>query len=189
VLAGAAYALVPPLDARVTGTAVDEPVARVLVTTGAADADGVGARVATALHAALPDLEIKLVVGPWGARDVPRGVVPVRAPDGLAPEIASASIVVTAGGVALLESCLLGRPIVALALAENQRQAVFGLEREGAVLVATPESAAPVVSVLVGDVRRRLALASAARASINGDGAVRVVDMLEQLASRTRCGR
>ena len=64
---------------------------------------------------------------------MPRGVVAVRAPDGLAAELAAASLVVTAGGVALLEACLLGRPIVALALAGNQRQAVYGLEREGAV--------------------------------------------------------
>ena len=49
----------------------------------------------------------------------------------------------TAGGVALLESCVLGRPIVALALAANQRQAVHGLEREGAVVVATPGKPPP----------------------------------------------
>ena len=37
----------------------------------------------------------------------------------------------TAGGVTLLEACLLGRPIVALALADNQRQAVHGLDARG----------------------------------------------------------
>ena len=62
------------------------------------------------------------------------------APDGLADELAAARIVVTAGGVTMLEACLLGRPVVALALADNQRQAVSGLEREGAVMVATPET-------------------------------------------------
>ena len=56
--------------------------------------------------------------------------------------MAAAGIVVTAGGVALLEACLLGRPIVALALAGNQRQAVVGLERDDAVMVATPETVA-----------------------------------------------
>ena len=84
------------------------------------------------------------MVGPWGATDVPPGVVAVYAPDGLAPELAAASIVVTAGGVALLEACLLGRPIVALALAENQRQAVHGLGRDHAVVVATAGPVRPM---------------------------------------------
>jgi len=189
VLAGSSYALVPPLEARVIAAEVSEPVDRVLVTTGAADAGGIGARVATAIVAALPDVEVRLVVGPWGAPDVPAGVVPVHAPEGLAPELAAAGIVVTAGGVALLEACLLGRPIVALALAGNQRQAVAGLERESAVEVATPETAAEAVVALVKDEYRRLALARAARVAINGEGAGLVVDMLEQLTSRASATR
>jgi spore coat polysaccharide biosynthesis predicted glycosyltransferase SpsG len=124
------------------------------------------------------------VVGPWGATDVPTGVVPVHAPDGLAFELAAAGIVVTAGGVALLEACLLGRPVVALALAGNQRQAVFGLERESSVMVATTETVAGAVTALVKDDHRRIALARAARVSITGDGAARVVDVLEQLMAR-----
>ena len=188
VLAGAAYALVPMPDAGVIETAIDTEVGRVLVTTGAADADGIGARIAAALvadvGAARPGMEIRLVVGPWGSPDVPDGVTAVHAPGGLARELAAASVVVSAGGVALLESCLLGRPIVALALAENQRQAVSGLEREGAVMVATPESAAGAVAALVDDRSRRVALSDSARSVIDGKGAARVADTLEQLVAR-----
>ena len=89
VLAGAAYALVPVPDDPPFEASVDE-VERVLVTTGAADSGGAGARIATALASSLdetrPEVEIRLVVGPWGARDVPAGVVPVHAPNGLARE-------------------------------------------------------------------------------------------------------
>jgi spore coat polysaccharide biosynthesis predicted glycosyltransferase SpsG len=184
VLAGSAYALVPPLEARVIEAPVDLAVDRVLVTTGAADAGGIGAEIAAALAAVLPDVEVRLVVGPWGATDVPPGVVPVHAPDGLAFELAAAGIVVTAGGVALLEACLLGRPVVALARAGNQRQAVIGLGRESSVRVATPETVAGAVTALVKDDHHRIALARAARVSISGDGAARVVDMLEQLMAR-----
>ena len=187
VLAGAAYALVPEAGAELI-TSADGDVTRVLVTTGAADAAGAGARIAAALHAALlptrPDIEIRLVVGPWGADDVPRGVVAVHAPGGLAPELAAASIVVTAGGVALLEACRLGRPIVALALADNQRQAVRGLEQARAVLVANPDTAAGSVLALVDDPSRRIALALAARSAVDGKGATRVADTIEQLGSR-----
>jgi spore coat polysaccharide biosynthesis predicted glycosyltransferase SpsG len=189
VLAGAAYALVPDPRGGVIEVPVVEPVSRVLVTTGAADAEGFGVRiaqslVASALTVGACPVEIRLVVGPWGASEVPCGVVPVIAPDGLAGELAAASVVVTAGGVSLLESCRLGRPIVALALADNQRQAVFGLEQEGAVVVATPETVAAAVLALVDDRGLRLALSSAARSAIDGKGAARVADMLEQLMSR-----
>jgi UDP-2,4-diacetamido-2,4,6-trideoxy-beta-L-altropyranose hydrolase len=189
VLAGAAYALVPEPDLTVVEAAPADPVERVLVTTGAADTEGVGARVAGALAArgftsCGAPLEIRLVVGPWGAPDVPCGVSAVVAPDGLAYELASASVVVTAGGVSLLESCRFGRPTVALALAENQRQAVYGLERAGAVLVATPDTAADAVRSLMEDRNRRIAISTAARAAIDGKGAARVADTLEQLLSR-----
>ena len=125
VLAGSAYALVPPLDARVIEAPVDAPVDRVLVTTGAADAGGIGARDRrVARRRASPTWRCGSSSGPGARPTFPRGVVPVHAPDGLAVELAAAGIVVTAGGVALLEACVLGRPIVALALAGNQRQAV-----------------------------------------------------------------
>jgi spore coat polysaccharide biosynthesis predicted glycosyltransferase SpsG len=183
VLAGATYALVPRPEVPVREAAIDEPVRRVLVTTGAADAAGVGAGIAGTLVAALSDIEVRLVVGPWGATEVPAGVIPVHAPDGLAREIGAAGVVVTAGGVALLEACLFGRPIVALALAANQRQAVHGLDRERAVVVATPDTVADAVAALVADSARRLELATAARRAVDGRGAHRVVDTLEHLAA------
>ena len=187
VLAGAAYALVAVADDHPFETSVDE-VERVLVTTGAADSSGADARIATALASSLdetrPEVEVRLVIGPWGARDVPAGVVPVHAPDGLARELAAAQVVVTAGGVALLESCVLGRPTVALALAENQRQAVRGLEHAHAVLSATPETVVETVMTLIDDRSRRIALGVAARSAIDGKGATRIADTIEQLVSR-----
>jgi len=183
VLAGASYALVPPADPALPATPPDAPVSRVLVTTGAADAAGVGAQIAHELAARVPaGAEVRLVVGPWGDGTVPDGVVAVRTPDGLAAELALASIVVTAGGVTLLEACRLGRPVVALALADNQRQAVQGLERVRAVVAATPETAADAVHRLAGDPVRRAVFAAAARTAVDGRGAARVVDVLEQLA-------
>jgi spore coat polysaccharide biosynthesis predicted glycosyltransferase SpsG len=189
VLAGAAYALVPDPEPDTIEAVVGEPVERVLVTMGAADANGVGAAIADTLAACgltagAGPVEIRLVVGPWGASAVPSGVLRVWAPDGLARELAGASIVVTAGGVSLLESCRLGRPIVALALADNQRQAVDGLAAEGAVIVATPQTVVDAVRSLVDDRHHRLALSAAARSAIDGKGAARIADTLEQLASR-----
>jgi spore coat polysaccharide biosynthesis predicted glycosyltransferase SpsG len=184
VLAGAAYALVPVADPHVPVIEADAPVGRVLVTTGAADDRGIGAQVAAAVLAAEPGLEVRLVVGPWGSDVVPSGVVAVRSPDGLTDELAAASIVVTAGGVTMLEACRLARPVIALELALNQRRAVSGLAREGAVVPATPESAAPAVSELAHDRGRRLALGTAAGAAIDGKGATRIADAIEQVVNQ-----
>jgi len=63
-------------------------------------------------------------------------------------------------------------------------QAVFGLEREGAVTAATPEAVPDVVGTLLADRSRRIELANAARSAIDGKGPTRVVDVLEQLVSR-----
>lgn len=181
VLAGAAYALVAHTCARVGATAVDAPVERVLITMGAADAEGVGAGVAAAVLAASTGVEVRLVVGPWGAKTVPDGVDSVVAPDGLVGELAAAGVVVTAGGVTMLEACRLGRPVVALALAANQEQAVAGLACDGAVVLATPTTVAAEVGALIRDRSRRFELATAASAAVDGKGATRVADAIEQL--------
>ena len=82
VLAGAAYALVPAAATRVCPSSRRRPVERVLVTTGAADAGGVGARSLAAslclVHGPWPAVEVRLVVGEWGSAAVPPGVVVVN---------------------------------------------------------------------------------------------------------------
>lgn len=180
VLAGASYALVPVPATEVVSPG--EPVGRILVTTGAADESGVGAQLAAVASAVAPESEVRLVVGPWGSTATPAGVVAVHAPTGLSREMASASIVVTAGGVALLEACALGRPIIAVAVAENQRQAVQGLADANAVLAATVATSGDAVRRLVRDAGTRLELGAAARAAIDGKGPARVVDVIEELA-------
>jgi len=93
-------------------------------------------------------------------------------------------VVVTAGGVTMLEACRLGRPVVALALAANQEQAVAGLACDGAVVLATATTVAAEVGALIRDRTRRFELATAASAAVDGKGATRVVDAIEQLTSR-----
>ncbi|MDZ4826251.1 MAG: hypothetical protein SGJ13_07270 [Actinomycetota bacterium] len=178
VLAGAQYALVAVPQTRVAVVDVRGAVTRVLVTTGAADAVGIGARIAAAVHAAQPEVDVRLVVGPWGATAVPDGVTGIVAPPTLADELAAAPIVVTAGGVSMLEACALGRAVVAVAIAENQRVAVDALTASGAVAPAAVDTVASVVAELVSDPVRRVALAAAAREAIDGRGPQRVAEEL-----------
>jgi spore coat polysaccharide biosynthesis predicted glycosyltransferase SpsG len=95
--------------------------------------------------------------------------------------MAPASIVVTAGGVALLESCALGRPTIAVVLADNQRQAVTGLADAGAVVAATPATVGDAVRRLIDDASERDALGDTARVALDGKGPARVVDVIEEL--------
>jgi spore coat polysaccharide biosynthesis predicted glycosyltransferase SpsG len=180
VLAGAAFALVSvPAAAAVACT---DPVRRVLVTTGAADEAGVGAQLAATVRSVAPNVEVRLVVGPWGSTEVPSGVVPVHARAGLTDEMAAASIVVTAGGVALLESCALGRPTIAVPIADNQRQAVAGLADASAIVAATPATVGDAIRRLIGDASERNALGALARVVLDGKGPARVVDAIEELS-------
>lgn len=181
VLAGPDYIpldhAVALLSPRPVGPAVDV----VLVATGAADTAGAGAGMAAALVALLPATEVRMAVGRWSAPTVPPGVVPVRTETGLGPALAGADVVVTAAGVTLLESLALGRPTVAVVLAENQRQAAAGAEAVGAAIVTDVHDAATAAAALAGDLEGRRSLSAAARHLVDGRGARRVAEAILDL--------
>jgi spore coat polysaccharide biosynthesis predicted glycosyltransferase SpsG len=177
VLRGSAYALVmPAADARGGGPA--RTVRRVMVSTGASDAIGIGAVIASDLAALLTDADIRLIVGPWGRGEPVGRVTTVHAPHGLDAEIASSDLVVTAGGVTLLEALQVGKPTVGVITAENQRRAVTAAAAAGAVLCSTSAEAARAASTLAEDYDARCALAAAARRHIDGNGPDRVAEEL-----------
>jgi UDP-2,4-diacetamido-2,4,6-trideoxy-beta-L-altropyranose hydrolase len=182
-LAGAPYALVDPALRNATTASVLGDVERVLVTTGAADETGTGAQIASDVAAALPRTNVRYVVGPWGSAGASPRVQLVRAPDGLAAELAAADIVVTAGGVTMLEACCLGRPTIGCSIASNQDRAVAGAAHSGAILAADQASAAHVAERLARDVGLRIRMSSSARALVDGQGATRVAAAVATIAS------
>lgn len=182
-IAGAPYALVDPALRAVRAVPVGEHVERVLVTTGASDERGIGAQIASEVAAALPRAHVRYVVGPWGSAGASPRVQLVRAPDGLDTELAAADIVVTAGGVTMLEACCLGRPTVAFSIASNQTRAVAGAANTGAVLAADALTAAQLAARLAQDAALRTRLSSAARALVDGQGATRVAAAIATIAS------
>lgn len=182
VLRGLRYALVDPDLVALTPAPVGDEVEVVLVSTGGADSAGTGAAVARAVHAARPEAEVRLVVGPWSSPEVPDGVKPVVAPAGLAGELAAADLVVTGAGVTLLEALALGRPTVAVLVAGNQRRYFDGLVAAGAVVGATSGDAAAAATRLAADAGERRRLSAAGPATIDGRGARRVADAVAALA-------
>jgi spore coat polysaccharide biosynthesis predicted glycosyltransferase SpsG len=174
VLAGPRYALVDPSLRTRPRRPVDDRAAAVLVMTGAADEGGVGAGIAAELASRLPEVDVRVVIGPWG-RGIPgKGVRSVEASASLIDILASVDLVVTAGGVTMIESLVLGRPTVAVVIAENQRAAVEDAVSAGAVVESSPADAPAVAQALAEDRQRRRRLAAAAATYVDGRGAERV---------------
>lgn len=190
LLAGANFSLIDPAICAIEGVPITDAVQRVLVTMGAADAAGVGADIAADLAAGRGvggGIDVRLVVGPWGADSVPMGVTGVFGPRTLVDELAHADIVVTAGGVTLLESLAMGRPTVVVPTADNQRANVAACVSAGAAVEATAASAATLARTLMYDVAQREAIAAAGRSLIDGRGAQRVAATIAERAA-TMCG-
>jgi len=182
VVAGAPYALVDPALRNLPCLPVKEVVQLVLVTTGGSDTDGYGTRVANALADSLPGVRIRQVVGPWGLGSSDTRIETVHAPDGLGPEIAAADMVVTAGGVTMLEACCLGRPVVAFSIAQGQGRALAGAAHVGAVVAVDVGSAAEVATRLARDVNARSRLSTSARILVDGQGSARVAAVIAGMA-------
>lgn len=180
VLAGALYALVG------SGLPSAAPEMRpattsILVTLGGSvDADRV-LDIAEALAAQLPGVAVRAVVGPWNTTSPRRHVDEIRTTDGLGPHLAEADVVVTAAGVTMLESLALGRPTVAVVVADNQQRAAAGVAAAGAADVVPVDRLTETALALARDPARRMALSHAARRLVDGRGPDRVA------AEITRC--
>ena len=148
---------------------------RVLVATGAADRDGVGARIAAAMHAAGPLLDVQLVVGPWGSDAVPEGVTALAGLRSLTAALQQADVVVTAGGVTLLEAVHLGRPCVTFVIVAQRAGEHRRGRGAGAAVVTDVERVAVVACALVDDAARRAELTAACLSSSSTETAMAAV--------------
>jgi len=157
-------------------------VERVLVTTGAGDADGAAAELAAAARASVPSARVRFVVGPYAQVEAPEGVEVVRGSTNLLDELLTADLALTAGGQTLLEAVACGTPTAAVEVAENQGRQIRQLEAAGAVeAVENTAGAEGVLSALAGDRRRRAELAIRGQEAVDGYGALRVAYRIARL--------
>jgi spore coat polysaccharide biosynthesis predicted glycosyltransferase SpsG len=118
----------------------------------------------------------------------------VSAPDGLAIELSQAAAAVVAGGVTLYEACALGVPVVGLAVTAAQHLTVRSMAIRGAVIDAgRPPSSGEVIArtadsiaKLLSDERLGRQYSKAARALVDGRGALRVAERLRRLMTKER---
>jgi spore coat polysaccharide biosynthesis predicted glycosyltransferase SpsG len=183
VLAGPQYAIIDPAIIDLPRRPIGE-VREILVATGGADESGTGAAISAAIrHSVPPAVRVRFARGPWSAEDLPEGVEIIRTDTGLADYLACSDLVITAGGVTLIESLALGRPTLALVLHANQERQALASSEAGAVAITTPTRAANDCRELLSDRQTRVALAAAATKLIDGRAAERVAFALVQAVS------
>lgn len=167
------------------GHPIEDQVRTVLVTLGGSDRAGFGAEMAGSLAERRRDVNVSHAPGPWSRRVRSAEVTTIEPSDGLACQLLDADVVVTAGGVTMLESLALGRPTVVVVTAVNQRaQASAVAAADAAVVLDAAEEVAAIVrsiSDVIDDPARRREMAARARALIDGRGACRVVEAILEL--------
>ena len=191
LLLGPRYAMVPPefLPLRNAVKARDGSVRRVLVFFGGSDPqDQTGKAVQALSSGELAQLDVDVVLG--SNHPDPDGVRAKAAARGrtlihenlqtLADVMASADMMIGAGGGTTWERCALGIPALAMAIAENQEGATDALAADGIQVTlpsgpwTTPEQWSAAIAELVGAPAKLSALAKKAFGVTDARGAARV---------------
>jgi spore coat polysaccharide biosynthesis predicted glycosyltransferase SpsG len=198
VLAGYPYA---PIRTSLRRLAADPPAAampaEVVVCFGGSDPEDVGARVVPAI-AAGGAWSTVAIVGPGYRGQLVELGDPVsstdlrvlRDPPDLDRRLAAASLVVSGAGTMKFELALLGRPMVLLAVVDDQLPvgppfaATGAAEYLGDGRTIDPEAVVAAVTRLMADEPARASMASRGRALVDGRGAERIAAAVLELASR-----
>jgi spore coat polysaccharide biosynthesis predicted glycosyltransferase SpsG len=187
-LRGPAYAVLDPRVGLARERGVRPVPRRVLIALGGGGRSRAAARLAGAIASRSTNVEIRIAGGftarPHEAR-LPNATW-IDVPDGLAEELASASVAIVAGGLTLYEACALGVPAVAVALNRLQHMTIRAVARHGAASDAgavrsATARAALEVDRLLRDAASRRRMGMAGQALVDGRGAARVAARLRQL--------
>jgi spore coat polysaccharide biosynthesis predicted glycosyltransferase SpsG len=189
-LGGAEYALLSSafLAARDSVRERGHPPRTALVSSGATNLMDITPSFVVDVLARDPDVAVLAVLGPQalGTKlpDDPRLEVLV-APPSLAAALGRATVYAGAAGTTALQAACVGVPAVITAAAPNQEGAAGALVAAGCAVAAEPATLAAECVRLLDDPARRLRMADAGRALVDGHGAARVADRVRRLV-RTR---
>jgi hypothetical protein len=198
-LSGPAYAVLDPTVPETWSRHPGRTPKQILIALGGgAHVYACATQLCRAIASRVPDVQIRVAAGFATGRQLSpldHGEW-VAAPDGLASELAAASIAIVAGGVTLYEACALGTPTIAVALTSAQHTTIRAFASRGAVIDGNRIAAgAQTVHGVAAEVDRlfrtplacdRLALAG--RHLVDGRGAFRVADRLMALCATERRG-
>lgn len=129
-------------DLRPRASARDGRLRRILVSFGGGDISGETEKALAAIHlAGDEDMEVDVVIGganrrrteiETSARSMPHVHAHVQTTD-MAHLMAAADLALGGGGISTWERCLLGLPAIVIIQAENQRESIESVARQGAL--------------------------------------------------------
>jgi hypothetical protein len=164
------------------------PRPRVLVCFGGSDPARVTARLGPALAASL-DAEVEIIVGPSYQGSTNGWPVPVQVdPPDLVERLATADIVLLGAGTMKFEAACLGRPMLLLAVADDQLPVGPAFAATGAARflgdgrTIAPDTVVQAVAALIADPRARAELGQTAASVVDGNGADRIATVIGRLA-------
>lgn len=200
VLRGENYALVRPNLVKYAfseAQVVDSNHTRVLVMLGGTDAAGVLGDVIEAIWRLNGQIVVDVVCSEESAQSISAEkisenivLIPHVAHADLIRKLSKPSLVITAAGTSLFEFCALGLPIIGLATVQNQLRQLHKFTENNSIVgidwtnKRDSEVLAELAQSLLSDTGVRSDLASRARGFIDGHGAERVVESLEDFLAR-----
>ncbi len=182
-LLGAAYALIRP---EITNAGSREQEGGLLITAGGGEMARLCLDLARSVERA--GCSVSVEVACTGARpDGLRGGITWHNGSDLASIMPKAGAVLCAGGVTALEAASLGKPLILMVLAENQRTGAEWLVDHGAaVLLDRPGMAGETVRRLLANPAALRAMGEAAQKIVDGFGSIRAFAAIERLFEHTR---
>ena len=183
-LLGSAYAPLRREFREADPIAIRENANRILITMGGSDPKGLTARILAGLPGTGTPVEITAVLG--GMAQAPElgaashhHLVIERDVRDMSRLMANSDIAISAAGSTLWELARLGVPTIAVVVADNQRQAAAAAAEKGLLHLVSAEGAASEAISLLGDIGARRALSDQARGQIDGHGAARILEALQ----------
>lgn len=200
-LAGACYAVVDSVYGLPRERTIAAEGRKILVTTGGADPAGVAQRVLAAAALAQPaGLQLRVIVGPFFTRQLrqavaalaarsPHTVSLVEAPADLRDDMLWCDLAVSTSGLTKYELAATGTPAILLShdsghARNNVAFAELGTARDlGELGRLTDAEIAESISELIGDAALRSAMSERGRQAVDGRGAARIADAIEDIAA------
>ncbi|HTM80318.1 UDP-2,4-diacetamido-2,4,6-trideoxy-beta-L-altropyranose hydrolase [Asticcacaulis sp.] len=155
---------------------------------GGSDPTQFTARCAQNLHEALPDVLIRVIVGPANVHTdelagLERKLDRMRvftSPDSVARVLAGSQLVITAAGGSVGEVAAMGLPALVLVVYDNQAAALKACPYPAIdARTGLPEDLGVRVKALMDDAAGRAAMALKAQAVVDGRGAERIVEIMQ----------
>jgi UDP-2,4-diacetamido-2,4,6-trideoxy-beta-L-altropyranose hydrolase len=203
-LLGPEYSILRPEFWNLPDRLPSDKVDNVLVTLGGADTYNIMPRVLKILDNMQKRFAVTAIVGPFFknyaeiqaiAQVSQRNIRLVKSPDSVCNLMMKADLAISAGGQTLYELACVGCPTVAVRVADNQDGQLAAFEKSGFIRISGDGSQNNIVKAIAETLKPllvhreiRVAMASAGQCLIDGRGALRVANRIQEALLQQKQG-